>query len=115
MHLFNRARYNVLDVTPTQATTAQMESSSTLLSAGAPSFGAGASFETLDFSLPSYNQAVSGDVSSKEAAPAKEDDAAAKAAERAAEQKAKEEAKIAAAEKKEGKEVPYYEYSIVLS
>ena len=33
-----------------------------LTSFGAPSFSAGSSFETLDFSLPSYNEAVSGSV-----------------------------------------------------
>lgn len=32
-----------------------------MLGLGAPSFGGGGSFETLDFSLPSYDQATSGD------------------------------------------------------
>lgn len=111
------------------AASPQIESSSLIVSGGAPSFGGGASFETLDFSLPSYDEAVGGDVSSK-SAPKKEasdffggltgtsnqgdgDSAAAKAAEKAAKdqadaeakaaaQAAKEEAKRAAAEKKEG-------------
>lgn len=93
------------------ASTQKMESSSLILSVGAPSFGAGASFETLDFSLPSYDQAVSGDVAKPAAKDtSNEDSAAAKAAERAAkeeaaaaERAAKEDAKRAAAEKKEGK------------
>ena len=87
-----------------------MESSSLILSAGAPTFGGGTSFETLDFSLPSYDQAVTGDVAKPAAKEApKVDDSAAKAAEKAAkeeakaaEQAAREEAKKAAAEKKEG-------------
>jgi hypothetical protein len=111
------------------AASQQIESSSLIVSVGAPSFGGGTSFETLDFSLPSYDEAVGGDVSSKPA-PTKEasdffggltgtsaqgdvDAAAAKAAEKAtkeqadaeakaAAQAAKEEAKRAAAEKKEG-------------
>ena len=37
------------------------EPSSLLISAGAPSFGGGSSFETLDFSLPSYSEANGGD------------------------------------------------------
>ena len=37
-------------------------SSSMLSAVGAPRFSAGDSFETLDFSLPSYGQAVSDDV-----------------------------------------------------
>lgn len=92
------------------ASSTQVESSSLILSAGAPTFGGGTSFETLDFSLPSYDQAVSGDVAKPTAKDtSKDDDAAAKAAEKAAkeeaaaaEKAAKEEAKRAAAEKKEG-------------
>lgn len=41
-------------------------SSSTLISAGAPSFGGGGSFETMDFSMPSYDGSIS---SSKSAPP----------------------------------------------
>ena len=104
--IFTDAHIRSIPVAPTTPT----ESSSLLLSVGAPSFGGGGSFETLDFSLPSYNEAVSGDVTS--AAPKKEasdffggiagssssrsdEDAAAREA-------AKEDAKRAAAEKKEG-------------
>lgn len=43
-----------------------------LLSAGAPTFGGGGSFETLDFSLPSYNEAVGSDSSSSSSAPKKD-------------------------------------------
>lgn len=94
------------------ATPRQLDSSSLLLSAGAPTFGGGASFETLDFSLPSYDQAVTGDVAPSKPATkdtSNDDAAAAKAAEKAAkeeamaaEKAAKEDAKRAAAEKKEG-------------
>lgn len=35
---------------------------------GAPSFGGGASFETLDFSLPSYNEAVKGSSEGRDSA-----------------------------------------------
>jgi hypothetical protein len=88
----------------------QVESSSLILSVGAPSFGGGQSFETLDFSLPSYDQAVSGgDVVKPAAKETPKDDGAAKAAEKAAkeeaaaaERAAKEDARRAAAEKKEG-------------
>ena len=103
------------------ATVTQTQSSSVLLSAGAPSFGGGGSFETLDFSLPSYDQATSGgDVKVGEGkdllgsftaptpSPSKEDDSAAKAAEAQAKADAKEAAaaekaaaKQAAAEKKQ--------------
>jgi hypothetical protein len=39
--------------------------SSTVISIGAPSFSAGSSFDTLDFSLPSYDEATKGgDISS---------------------------------------------------
>jgi flagellar biosynthesis GTPase FlhF len=93
------------------ATAPQIQTSSIVLS-GAPSFGGGASFETLDFSLPSYDQATSGGgitkSSSSAASSSKSDDgdAAAKAAakeearraaeeERAAAKKAEAEAKVA--------------------
>ncbi|KAL3826547.1 hypothetical protein ACHAXA_003611 [Cyclostephanos tholiformis] len=66
---------------------ANAQSSSILLSIGAPSFGGGASFETLDFSLPSYDAATSGgDITKSSSSPApsaaasKIDDSAAKAA-----------------------------------
>lgn len=84
------------------ATVSQLQSSTmssnVILSAGAPTFGGGGSFETLDFSLPSYDQATSGgDITKSAPAPApSSDDAAAKAA-------AKEEARRAAAEEKEAK------------
>jgi len=39
-----------------------------MISSGAPSFGGGSSFDTLDFSLPSYGQASKGD---DQAAPTK--------------------------------------------
>ena len=46
-------------------------SSNILLSAGAPSFSSGGSFDTLDFSLPSYGDALKGDTeSSPKKAPA---------------------------------------------
>lgn len=93
------------------ASVAQVQASSSIvLSLGAPSFGGGASFETLDFSLPSYDQATSGgDItkSSSSTSPKTDDgDAAAKAAakeearraaeeERAAAKKAEAEAKVA--------------------
>eukprot|EP00804_Cyclotella_cryptica_P030497 CCRYP_008542-RE/>CCRYP_008542-RE protein AED:0.42 eAED:0.41 QI:0/0.75/0.6/1/0.75/0.6/5/593/485 len=110
------------------AASPQIESSSVVVSVGAPTFGGGGSFETLDFSLPSYDEAVGGDVSSKPSQKKEasdflggltgtssqndEDSAAAKAAEKAAKeqadaeakaaaQAAKEEAKRAAAEEKE--------------
>ena len=38
----------------------QVSSSNVLLSVGAPNFGGGGSFDTLDFSLPSYEKATSG-------------------------------------------------------
>ena len=108
-------------VSPSHTTVTQTQSSSVLLSAGAPSFGGGGSFETLDFSLPSYDQATSGgDVKVGEGkdllgsftaptpSPSKEDDSAAKAAEAQAKADAKEAAaaekaaaKQAAAEKKQ--------------
>ena len=95
-----------------KATVPQVQTSSIVLSVGAPSFGGGASFETLDFSLPSYDQATSGGgitkSSSSAASSSKSDDgdAAAKAAakeearraaeeERAAAKKAEAEAKVA--------------------
>jgi flagellar biosynthesis GTPase FlhF len=37
-----------------------VSSSNVLLAVGAPTFGGGGSFETLDFSLPSYDEATSG-------------------------------------------------------
>lgn len=80
------------------ATVTHAQSSSVLLSAGAPSFGGGGSFETLDFSLPSYDQAVSGGDVSKPApapTPAPSEDAAAKAAAREEAKRAAEEAKAA--------------------
>lgn len=43
-----------------------LSSSSSLLSVGAPSFGGGGSFETMDFSMPSYDGSIS---SSKSAPP----------------------------------------------
>jgi hypothetical protein len=120
---------HIISILVVTAASPQFESSSLIVSVGAPSFGGGASFETLDFSLPSYGEALGGDVSSK-SDPKKEasdfvggqtetsaqgdrDAAAAKAAEKAAKeqadaeakaaaQAAKEEAKRAAAEKKEG-------------
>ncbi len=86
----------------------QAQSSSIVLSIGAPSFGSGGSFETLDFSLPNYDQATSGGDITKSASVPKSDDgdAAAKAAlkeearraaeeERAATKKADAEAKAA--------------------
>ncbi|EED92693.1 hypothetical protein THAPSDRAFT_262032 [Thalassiosira pseudonana CCMP1335] len=80
----------------TQSTTT---SSTTLVSIGAPTFGGGGSFDTLDFSLPSYDEAVSGgDVLAPSASPAasKSDDGG-----KAEKEAAREEAKKAAAEKKE--------------
>jgi len=61
------------------------------LSVGAPAFGGGDSFETLDFSLPSYDQATSGgDVKKSDAPslssllpPKSDEDAAAAAAKKA--------------------------------
>jgi len=84
--------------TVTQAQSSTV-SSNVLLSIGAPSIGGGSSFDTLDFSLPSYDQvASSGDATRSSldlsAAPKSDDgDAAANAA-------AKEDAKRAAAEEK---------------
>mmetsp|Transcript_9668 Transcript_9668/g.18145 ORF Transcript_9668/g.18145 Transcript_9668/m.18145 type:complete len:403 (-) Transcript_9668:1869-3077(-) len=99
--------------------TLQTGASSTIISIGAPSFSAGSSFDTLDFSLPSYEEATKGgDISStSKSAPAftadfpdfklpreevkKEaavDEAAIKKAaddEKAAKAKAKEEARLA--------------------
>jgi hypothetical protein len=80
------------------------QSSSVLLSIGAPSFGGGGSFDTLDFSLPRYDEATSGgDIakssSSSPAAPTapKVDDSAA----RAAAKEEREASRIAEAEAKE--------------
>ena len=81
-------------------------SSSMLSAVGAPRFSAGDSFETLDFSLPSYGQAVSDDVApapapapssstsdaAEERAAKKEAADAAKAEKKAAEEKAKQDA-----------------------
>jgi len=47
-------------------------STNVVISAGAPTFGGGGSFETLDFSLPSYNEAVGSDSSSSSSAPKKD-------------------------------------------
>lgn len=66
-------------------------SSNIVLGLGAPSFGGGGSFETLDFSMPSYDQATSGDDSKKSDAPSapsflspkSDEDAAAAAAKKA--------------------------------
>jgi hypothetical protein len=85
------------------ATVAHAQSSSVLLSLGAPAFGGGSSFDTLDFSLPSYDQATSGGDITKSSSPApsaapKIDDSAAKAAakeEREASRRAEAEAKEA--------------------
>ena len=87
-------------------------SSNVLLSAGAPSFGGGGSFETLDFSLPSYEQATSGaDLSSQKkeisdfSKSSSDDDAAtAAAAKEAAKKQAEAEKKQAAEEAKAAKE-----------
>ena len=93
-------------------------SSNVLLSAGAPSFGGGGSFETLDFSLPSYSEAIGGSVGS---APKKDvsdlfqgltgssgsdEDADAKAA--------KEEAKRIAAEEKAGDNPQSFCYDVIV-
>lgn len=91
---------SILNCTATvsQLQSSTVSSSNVILSAGAPTFGGGGSFETLDFSLPSYDQATSGgDITKSAPTPApSSDDAAAKAA-------AKEEARRAAAEEKEAK------------
>ncbi len=87
-----------------------VSSSNVLLSAGAPSFGGGGSFDTLDFSLPSYEQATSGaDLASPKtevsdlfgSKSSSDDDAAAK---EAAKKKAEEEKKQAAEEARAAKE-----------
>mmetsp|Transcript_12054 Transcript_12054/g.25669 ORF Transcript_12054/g.25669 Transcript_12054/m.25669 type:complete len:439 (+) Transcript_12054:99-1415(+) len=89
-------------------------SSNIIVSAGAPGFGGGGSFDTLDFSLPSYEQATSGASGSEldkgsdspSSKASSDDDAAAKEeANRAAEEEkaAKAEAKRAAAEEKAAK------------
>ena len=76
-----------------------------LLSAGAPTFGGGGSFETLDFSLPSYDQATSGASGAELTKSSDDSDAAANAARRAEEKEAQKqadaEAKAAAKEAKE--------------
>ena len=71
-----------------------MASSSILSSAGAPSFTAGGSFDTLDFSLPSYDEATKGDTLDSDKAPAKAEKSSDAAAEKAAkkEQEAQERA-----------------------
>ena len=71
-----------------------MASSSILSSAGAPSFTAGGSFETLDFSLPSYDQATKGDTLDSGKEPAKAETSSDASAEKAAkkEQEAQERA-----------------------
>jgi len=69
-----------------QQTFNSITSSSIISSAGAPAFSAGASFDTLDFSLPSYNEATKSDTLDVKSA-AKEEkssSAADEAAERAA-------------------------------
>jgi len=85
-----------------------MSSSNVLLSAGAPNFGGGGSFETLDFSLPSYEQATSGADLAKPktevsdfSKSSSDDDAAAK---EAAKKQAEEEKKQAAEEARAAKE-----------
>ena len=119
--LFNQQHWhhNIVAVTQTQ-------SSSVLLSAGAPSFGGGGSFETLDFSLPSYDQATSGgDVKVGEGkdllgsftaptpSPSKEDDSAAKADAKEAAAAEKAAAKQAAAEKKQVSVLMYIIHSTI--
>lgn len=93
-----------------EAQMGSVTSSNVLLSAGAPSFGGGGSFETLDFSLPSYDQATSGaDLSSPKteisdlfgSKSSSDDDAAAK---EAAKKKAEAEKKAAAEEARAAKE-----------
>ena len=88
----------------------RVSSSNVLLSAGAPSFGGGGSFETLDFSLPNYDQATSGaDLTSPKtdmsdlfgSKSSSDDDAAAK---EAAKKKAEAEKKQAAEEARAAKE-----------
>ena len=64
--------------TATIAQQSSTSSSNIVLSAGAPSFGGGGSFETLDFSLPSYDQAVSGSQGSDLNKPSDDGGAAAK-------------------------------------
>lgn len=88
-----------------------VSSSNVLLSAGAPTFGGGGSFETLDFSLPNYDQATSGaDLASPKTevsdlfgskSSSDDDDAATK---EAAKKKAEEEKKQAAEEARAAKE-----------
>lgn len=90
-----------VDESSVMQTQSSMVSSDVLLSTGAPSFGGGSTFDTLDFSLPSYDQATaSGDATRSSTAPSAapssdsdDGDAAAKAA-------AKEDAKRAAEEEK---------------
>ena len=76
-----------------------------LLSAGAPTFGGGGSFDTLDFSLPSYDQATSGAQGADLTKSSDDGDAVANAARRAEEKEAQKqadaEAKAAAKEAKE--------------
>jgi flagellar biosynthesis GTPase FlhF len=92
-------------------TVSHASSSNVLLSVGAPSFGGGGSFETLDFSLPSYEQATSGadlaspkmDVSDLFNSKSSSDDDAA-AAKEAAKKQAEAEKKQAAEEAKAAKE-----------
>ena len=77
-----------------QQMTNPMASSSILSSAGAPSFSAGGSFDTLDFSLPSYDQATKGDTLDSVREPAKAETSSDASAEKAAkkEQEAQERA-----------------------
>lgn len=96
-----------------QTQMASVSSSNVLLSGGAPSFGGGGSFETLDFSLPSYDQATS---SSTLSSPKKDvsdlfgsksssdDDVADAAAKEAAKKQAEAEKKQAAEEARAAKE-----------
>lgn len=51
--------------------TSSAASSDVILSAGAPAFGGGGSFETMDFSMPSYSE-VTGSSSSTDSAPKKD-------------------------------------------
>ena len=98
---------------PNEAASAHVvnaQSSSVILSIGAPSFGGGGSFDTLDFSLPSYDDATSGggDIAKSSSsssssftaptAPSKVDDSAAS---RAAAREEKEASRIAEAEARE--------------
>jgi chemotaxis protein histidine kinase CheA len=93
-----------------QTQMASVSSSNVLLSGGAPSFGGGGSFETLDFSLPSYDQATSSstlsspkkDVSDLFGSKSSSDDDA--AAKEAAKKQAEAEKKQAAEEARAAKE-----------